>query len=431
MAWFFRPAGLRIRVVQKLLLTSLVCCAGLAGVVSGQTVRDWTSNSDQRWSRGANWSGGNVPSSNTEIAQFGTGTQLNPQLNANNYVVRGLRFSAGAAGYDVGDDNGARTLKIGNGTSGFIENLSGSDQLISIATLQFQSNSTISTTGTGMLSISSNLTGNNRNLTFDAAADINVSGNIATTGGTLTKQGAGSLNLAGSNTYTGLTTISAGAIVLQAANVFANTDRVSVASGAALSLNNLTDTLGGISGAGVIDFGSGGTGQLTLGAGVSTFSGSFAGTGELVVGAGASLTLGADFTNSNLTITLAGGTLNLSGHSLTLGALHITGNAIIDFASGGNSVLSTTSLGFGNTGIGLTVKNWADAADYFYSQTGYGQGSAPLNQVTFTGWTGADTKWQAYDHQITPVPEPRFYGAGLVLLAAGLLLWRRQHRALA
>ena len=50
-------------------------------------------------------------------------------------------------------------------------------------------------------------------------------------------------------------------------------------------------------------------------------------------------------------------------------------------------------------------------------------------ETTFQGWTPADTKWQDYDHQITPVPEPRIYGAALVLLMAGLPAWRRQRRA--
>jgi hypothetical protein len=158
----------------------------LAGGATGQTTRTWNSNSDQRWSQSGNWSGNNRPDANNEIAQFGTGAQLNPELNANNYTVRGFRFSTGAAGYNVGDDNGSRTLKIGNNASGFIENLGASDQLISIATLQFQSDSTASTTGTGGLTLNSNLSGSNRNLTFDATGDISVMGAVTTGAGTLT-----------------------------------------------------------------------------------------------------------------------------------------------------------------------------------------------------------------------------------------------------
>ena len=394
----------------------LWCCVSLAGVATGQTVRTWTSNSDLRWSLNANWSGNNRPDANNEIAAFGSGLQLNPRLNANNYTVRGIRFLAGASGYDVADDNGSRTLKIGNGTAGFIENLSTSDQVISIATLQFQSAATVTTADTARLTISSSLTGTNRNLTFDATGNISVSGSIATGSGTLTKIGAGDLNLSGTNTYTGTTVISAGAIVLGASSVFANNAVITVAAGASLRLNDLSDTIGRISGAGEIDFGAGGTGQLTLASGTSSFAGTFTGSGELVIGTGATLTLGADFANSGINVTLAGGTLNLAGHTLTLGALTISGSSTIDFGSATNSTLSVGSLAFTSSGFGLSVQNWVNAADYFYSQAGYAQNAAPLNQVQFAGWGPADTKWQSYDNQVTPVTESGAYGGWLVAM---------------
>jgi autotransporter-associated beta strand protein len=410
--------------VKRFLVTSLVC-VGLAGGVAGQTVRTWTSGSDQRWNRNANWSGNNQPNANNEVAQFGTGLQLNPELNANNLVVRGISFGAGASSYNVGDDNGARTLKIGNGSSGFIETLASVNQTISIANLQFQSDSTISTLASGGLAISSNLTGTNRDLTFNTNGNVTVSGNITTGSGALTKQGVGNLSLAGSNTYTGLTAINAGAIILEASNVFADSSLISISSGATLRLNDLTDNLSGISGSGAIDFGLAGTGQLTLNSGTSLFAGSFLGSGELVIGAGATLTLGADFNNVGLNIVLDGGTLQLGGHNLSLGSLNVTGNSVIDFSSSANSTLTIGTLGFGATNLMLSAQNWTDAADYFYSQTGYLQGSAPLNQVTFQGWDAVDTKWQSYDHQVTPVPEPRTYGA-MLMVATGLLIWRRR-----
>lgn len=407
----------------------VLSCAGLAGVVSGQIVRTWTSDSDQRWNRNQNWSGNNRPDTGNEIAQFGTGLQLNPELNANNLTVRGIRFSAGAAGYDVADDNGARTLRIGNNSSGFIENLSATDQIISLATLQFRSDATISTTGAGGLTLGSRLTGNNRDLTFDTAADITVTGNITTGGGTLTKEGAGTLHLAGANTYTGTTFISAGTIVAEAAGVFADTARIDIAVGAGLHLNDFAETIGRLTGGGTVDLGAAGTSQLTLGAGNSAFAGVFTGAGEIIIGAGAILTLGMDFSNANLSILLDGGTLRLSGSDIAIGALSVTGNSVIDFSAGSDSTLQVASLAFGSTSLELAVQNWTNAADYFFSGTGYTQGSAPLDQVGFQGWDPADTKWQAYDNQITPVPEPRGYGVALLVLATGFLGWRHQCRA--
>ncbi len=396
---------------------------------AAQTVRTWTSNANQNWSQNGNWSGNNRPDGSNEIANFGTGSQLNPELNANSYTVRGLRFSAGADAYVVGDDNGARTLRIGNATSGFVENLSGSDQVIAIANLQFQSDATIRTTDTGTLSLSANLTGNNRDLTFNAAADIAVSGNITTGSGSLTKQGSADLHLSGANTFTGGTTISTGAIVLEAANVFANSGVVTVAAGGALHLNDYADTIARLSGSGTVDFGASGAGALTLASGTSTFSGLLAGSGTLVIGAGATFTLGADMANANLNVVLNGGTLRLAGNSLAIGSLQVGANSVVDFGAA-DSTLAVSDLQMGGAGVGLTVQNWTDAADFFFSQTAYPQGSAPLSQVQFTGWSAADTKWVSFDQQITPVPESRAYGALLfatAALAAGAgARWRRR-----
>jgi len=413
--------------VKSSLVTLTVCYVSLAGVLTGQTVRDWTSNSDQRWTRNGNWSGSNRPDATNEVAHFGSGTQLNPELNANNYAIRGIRFGVDADSYDVSDDNGARTLKIGNGSGGFVENLSASDQVISIATLQFRDSSTIANYGTGDLRFLSDFTGNNSSLTFDGSGAIIVEGSILTGNGGLAKTGTGNLTLSGTNTYTGLTTIADGTISLGAANVFADSAAINLAASGTLRLSDLSDVIGQLNGDGVVDFGALGGGQLTLGSGASMFGGSFVGTGELIVGAGASLTLDADFFNSNLNITLDGGTLYLAGHDLSLGSLNISDHSIIDFGAGSDSTLSLDSLGFGSTGIILTAQNWADAADYFYSSTAYGQGAPPLNQVEFQGWSSADTHWQSYDQQITPVPEPGVYGA--VLVGAGtlmLLLGRRR-----
>jgi hypothetical protein len=74
--------------------------------------------------------------------------------------------------------------------------------------------------------------------------------------------------------------------------------------------------------------------------------------------------------------------------------------------------------------------------DYFYSGTSPGtMGSAPINQIAFTGYTGNETHWDTYTsgpgpgNEITPAPEPATYGAlfvGLSLL--GIVVYRcRRH----
>ena len=405
----------------------------LATPAPAQSVRTWTSDSSQRWNRNSNWSGSNQPNASNEVAQFGTGAQLNPELNANNLTIRGILFSSGASSYVVGDDNGSRTLKIGNGTSGYIQNNSAANQAISISTLQFQSDATISTNAAGTLTLDSRLTGNNRDLVFDTDADVTVHGNITTGSGTLTKQGNADLHLSGANTYSGQTTVNAGAIVLEASNVFADVNRISLGTNGTLRLNDYSDTIARLSGTGNVDFGTSGAGSLTLGSGTSLFAGSFSGSGQLIIGAGATLVLGADFNNTNLAITLAGGTLQLAGYSLTAGTLNISGNSQIDFGAGAaDSQLDVQGVSFTAGTLGLTVTNWADAADFFYSSTGYVQGAAPLDQIGFQGWSTADTKWQSFDHQVTPVPEPGVYGAlllGSLLAVTGARPFCRRGRA--
>jgi hypothetical protein len=186
--------------------------------------------------------------------------------------------------------------------------------------------------------------------------------------------------------------------------------------------------------AGALSFGSGGS--LTLGSGASSLSGTLSGSGTLVIGTGSTLTLGANFSDPNLNITLAGGSLKLNGTTDTFGSLSVTSSSILDFASAAASVLTVNSVSL--TGLSqLSVNNWTNFVDYFYSNTSPGtQGSAPIDQIVFTGYAGSATRWNTYqdgpgmDNQITPAPEPATYGAifvGISLL--GIVAYRRRRRA--
>ena len=166
----------------------------------------------------------------------------------------------------------------------------------------------------------------------------------------------------------------------------------------------------------------------------TTFSGSFAAndTGTLIMGGPGSLTFGAGMNLSNGTLTLFGGTLKLNGYTSTFGTLNVASNSILDFGTSGSSVLNILNSLTVNSGVTLTIQNWTDTVDYFYSLTNPGADS--LGRIVFTGFTGADTKWVPYGstYQITPVPEPATYGAALMLLGLSAGAWlrrRRQNRA--
>ncbi len=151
----------------------------------------------------------------------------------------------------------------------------------------------------------------------------------------INKQSAGTLVLAGANTYTGATNVNAGTLRLSAANRIADTSAVTVASGAMFDMNNFSDTVGSLAGAGNVALGSG---TLTAGGnGASTtYSGAATGTGGLTK-AGA-------------------GVMTLSGANTYTGATTV--NAGMLRASGGNAIADTSQVTLANTaGATLDLTN--------------------------------------------------------------------------
>ena len=376
----------------------------------------------------------NVSGSNTVL-----GTGAVAVSNGGNLQIQGGLSLANAVTI-----NGAGTSQ-----NGAIENFAGSNTLSGAITVASASRIN---SAAGTLTLSGNIGLGANTLTVGGAGDTTQSAVISGTGG-LTKDGAGTLTLNGANTYTGATTVSAGTLRLGADHRLADTTAVTVASGATFDVNSRTETIGSLAGAGTVDLGA--TGSLTTGGDntSTTFSGNLDGAGTLAKAGTGTLTIGADLTFGGAlaltagtlqfdvdnaftgAVTINAGTLRLSNADLTMGTLNITGNSIIDFA-GTASSLNVTNLNI-SAGVTLTILNWQDAADYFFAQNWNGAvfdatGASPMNQVVFTGFTGNDTKWQGYDDQITPVPEPSTYGA--ILMGAGLAIfgfrrWRRTRAA--
>ena len=253
-----------------------------------------------------------------------------------------------------------------------------------------------------------------------------VNSQISSTAG-LTKTGAGTLVVGNTaNAYTGPTVVQTGTLKLGANNVIPNSSALVVQSGATLNLNNYNDTVSSLAGSGIITLGSG---TLTVGDSTNTtFSGSFTSgdTGTFAKTGSGTLTFGAGMNLSSGNLVLSGGTLNLGGFTSAFGTLSVTANSILDFGTNGTSILNLNSLAVAS-GVTLTIQNWANAVDYFYSTNN--PMPALLGRIVFSGFTAGDTKWLSYDHQITPVPEPSVYGAallGLSMLFAGWRLHRRR-----
>ncbi len=106
---------------------------------------------------------------------------------------------------------------------------------------------------------------------------------------TLAKAGGGNLVLTASNTYSSPTQVNAGTLTLSGGGQLPDVTDVSVSVGSTLNLNNVSDTIDGLSGSGDVTLG---TATLTIGAddGGGSFNGVISGTGGLVkVGSGTQL----------------------------------------------------------------------------------------------------------------------------------------------
>ena len=373
-------------------------------------------------------SGANTYTGATNINAGVVNIQNNTALGT---AAGGTTVASGAALQVQGDITVTGEALTLNGTGvandGALRNITGANTWTGAITL---GSATRINSDAGTLAISGNIGGNTQNLTVGGAGNSTISGVIGTTTGSLTKDGAGTLILSGANTYTGGTNINAGSLQLAGSERIASGSAVAVATGATLNLNGYTQTLGAFSGTGIVQLGGG---TLIVGSGnaSSTFSGAFSNTNTSTfekTGSG-TLTFGAGMNLSAGTLVLNGGTLNLGAFTSTFGSLLVTANSILDFGGSGSAILNLTSLAV-NSGVTLTIQNWADAVDYFYSLNNPGAGN--LGRIVFTGFTGPDTKWLSYDTQITPVPEPATYGAALMLLGLSAGIWlrrRRQNRA--
>ena len=191
-----------------------------------------------------------------------------------------------------------------------------------------------------------------------------VINSIISGSGGFTKANTGNLVLGSANTYSGDTTISSGVLQLgNAAALPSGTGKGNLVLNATLDVNNLSITISGLSGAGVLT-NSGGS-PITLTAGDNNAAGNF--TGVLQDGGGIMslakigsglLTLGGVNTYSGNT-TISGGTLQI-GNSFALASGSSKGN--VSIGSSGTLDLNNCNLTLnGLTGSG-TVTNSLGAA---------------------------------------------------------------------
>jgi len=290
-------------------------------------------------------------------------------------------------------------------------------------------------TNTGStLAISGNIIGSGQTLTVDSIGETTFSG--TNTLNTLNKTGAGNLTVTtGTNTISTVN-VNAGTFTLGTSNILADSLDLNVAGGTFSMASGITETINQLNVSGTGDLNV--DGVLTMNGGTLSGGDGAGSTGTLRLTAGNTLNITNDFDFGGTLELTAGTTLALSGgHTFNLENLNVTGNTVIDFGSADANTLNLGSLTIG-AGVTITVNNWASFQDLWTTGSfSGGTGAVTIDerdgntaQITFTGFSPADTIWLTSDfgsNEIT-VPEPSSYGA--ILMGFGLIAWtlRRPRR---
>lgn len=370
-----------------------------------------------------------------------------------------LQFAQTALGADISAVGPATTISgTGLANGGAIQNLTGSNTYNGAVTLA--ANSRITADAGSSLTFTNTVNGAGFALNLGGAGNTTYNGAISGASTAVTKSDAGTVTFGGAaaNTFTGTLTVADGTLnlnktaginavgtgaviigdgggaassahlALQADNQIQDNAILTLNADGRLALGTFVESVGSIAGTGLVDLGT--SGSLTVGANgtSSSFSGSVTGTGTLEKSGAGSLTFNSDI-NYGGTFLLGGGTLLLNNVDLTVTNFIITANSTIDFG-GGSSNIFATNLSLLNSGITVSIINWNDTIDFFFANNFAGatpddRGGPSANQIVFSGYTGANTIWQSFDDQITPVPEPSTYGALLLGTSLGLLGYRR------
>jgi filamentous hemagglutinin family protein len=337
--------------------------------------------------------------------QSGTAT-----FSQSNSYAGPTTISAGTLNYSTianvsgGNSNLGAPTTVGNGTIAIgatgVLNYTGtghsSDRVINLT----GSGATVSSSGSGALTLSGGVTGNTFNLVIAGTGNITQSGVIATTTGTLTKRGTGTLTLTGANTYSGATLINGGGITLSGASGAATSTAFTINQGGTLTLDNSgTNNNSRISTSNALTMNGGefvvngnaasntaqSVGALTLSSGYSTITLSpNAARNTLVTFASLSQTTSATvlFRGTNLGAnTVASATANNSNIVFT--------SAPTLVGAGGNSGTSTVSILRGAIGAATNSSAGTDFVTY-NPPTGSVNGLRPLLAGEYTATPAAN-----------------------------------------
>jgi len=297
-------------------------------------------------------------------------------------ILRVALIADGGVNSSIGaSSNVGSNLQLQDGTLEYY----GATDVTTDRLIQIKGNAIISVTGSGYLYFNNTAeisyeTSVPNQLTFTGTLDANnrfepIIGDDAGSTTNVVKDGTGSWTLSGANTYSGTTTITAGTLKLGAAGVIPDASAVTVTG--TLDMNDFSETVGSISGGGIID-NVAGAGTPTLTCGGDNTSTEFSGI--------------IQNTSGTLGITKEGtGTLTLSGTNTYTAATTISAG-VLELGNGG-----TTGTIVGNITDNATFTyNRSDSYDYAGVISGSGNlhindGTLILSGTnTFTGTNTID-----------------------------------------
>jgi fibronectin-binding autotransporter adhesin len=196
-------------------------------------------------------------------------------------------------------------------------------------------------------------------LAVDAATQTGVISESLGPPRPIEKIGTGTLTLSGANAYTGATTITAGTLNVTGGSALSNSAAVNIGAAGTLSLS-ASESVGGLSGSGILSLGTGSILTTGLNNSSSVFSGSSTGLGGLTKSGTGTMTLTGSngFTGAltvaggSLTVTPSGSLSGMSNFSVLGGASAFLGGSVQGVNGGG---MTGTGLGALSVSTGGTM----------------------------------------------------------------------------
>ncbi len=329
--------------------------------------------------------GMNITTTGGVMNTFGGNARLNGQGSTTNPITFDVAAGTDPSGVDLEFSGNAGNLKLVKAGEGVMSITSGANSINAGIAINA---GTLELAGSGSLnagSYSSAIAINNAGIFRLSGAGQTLSGNITGTGSLEKINGSGALTLSGNSTYNGTTTVGDGAgtddslLFAGSTTGFSSSSAFTVNSDAVVLLNNFSNEIGSLAGAGIVRNANSGTTAATLTTGGDDTSTIFSGIIQNGAGGALSLTKTGSGTQTMTGISNYTGATTIDAGTLQLGDGATTG-----------SLTGTTSIS-NNGNLTINRSNAFDQTTDLNAQLITGTGSFTQAGSGTTSLTGANT----------------------------------------